>query len=75
MHGKLRQQPGSGEGADRRGAWLLAPTGTSKLAMPYPAGTAGYHAGPGWDPVTGWGTPNAHVLIPLLAGSTSPGKA
>ena len=28
---------------------------------------AGYHAGPGWDPVTGWGTPNAQVLIPLLA--------
>jgi subtilase family serine protease len=28
---------------------------------------AGYHAGPGWDPVTGWGTPNAQVLVPLLA--------
>jgi hypothetical protein len=25
-----------------------------------------YHAGPGWDPVTGWGSPNAQVLIPLL---------
>jgi subtilase family serine protease len=32
-------------------------TGSNKLAMPYPAGTAGYRAGPGWDPVTGWGTP------------------
>jgi subtilase family serine protease len=42
-------------------------TGSNKLAMPYPAGTAGYHAAPGWDPVTGWGTPNAQVLIPLLA--------
>jgi subtilase family serine protease len=41
--------------------------GSNKLTMPYPAGTAGYHAGPGWDPVTGWGSPNAHVLIPLLA--------
>jgi xanthomonalisin len=30
-------------------------------------GTNGYSAAPGWDPVTGWGTPNAHVLIPLLA--------
>jgi subtilase family serine protease len=29
---------------------------------------AGYEAGPGWDPVTGWGTPDAQVLIPLLAG-------
>jgi len=27
----------------------------------------GYQAGAGWDPVTGWGTPNAEVLIPLLA--------
>ena len=26
-----------------------------------------YHAGPGWDPVTGWGSPNAQALIPLLA--------
>jgi hypothetical protein len=27
----------------------------------------GYEAGPGWDPVTGWGTPVASVLVPLLA--------
>ena len=27
----------------------------------------GYQAGPGWDPVTGWGSPNAEVLVPLLA--------
>jgi subtilase family serine protease len=27
----------------------------------------GYQAGPGWDPVTGWGTPDAMVLVPLLA--------
>ena len=26
-----------------------------------------YHAGPGWDPVTGWGSPDAQALIPLLA--------
>ncbi|HWG65149.1 MAG TPA: S8 family serine peptidase [Streptosporangiaceae bacterium] len=26
-----------------------------------------YHAGPGWDTVTGWGSPNAQVLVPLLA--------
>ena len=30
-------------------------------------GTNGYPAAPGWDPVTGWGTPNAQVLVPLLA--------
>jgi subtilase family serine protease len=27
----------------------------------------GYTAGPGWDPVTGWGSPNAQILVPLLA--------
>ena len=32
-----------------------------------PATITGYQAGPGWDPVTGWGTPDAQVLIPLLA--------
>jgi subtilase family serine protease len=28
-----------------------------------------YQAGPGWDPVTGWGSPNAQTLVPLLARS------
>jgi subtilase family serine protease len=31
----------------------------------------GYQAGTGWDPVTGWGTPDAKVLIPLLARAAS----
>ena len=31
------------------------------------AGYNGYPAAHGWDPVTGWGTPNARILIPLLA--------
>ncbi len=26
----------------------------------------GYTAAPGWDPITGWGSPNAQALIPLL---------
>ncbi len=33
----------------------------------------GYQAGPGWDPVTGWGSPNAHILVPLLARAASHG--
>jgi subtilase family serine protease len=34
----------------------------------FPHGTiTGYRAGPGWDPLTGWGSPNAQVLVPLLA--------
>jgi subtilase family serine protease len=44
-------------------------TGNNELTMPYPAGTAGYQATPGWDPATGWGSPDAQVLVPLLAGS------
>jgi hypothetical protein len=28
----------------------------------------GYPATPGWDPVTGLGTPNAANLVPALAG-------
>jgi subtilase family serine protease len=28
------------------------------------SGITGYHAKPGWDPVTGWGSPNAANLIP-----------
>jgi subtilase family serine protease len=27
----------------------------------------GYRAGPGWDPVTGWGAPDAQVIVALLA--------
>ena len=37
-----------------------------------PRTIAGYHAARGWDPVTGWGSPNASVLVPLLARSTHP---
>jgi subtilase family serine protease len=35
---------------------------------------AGYQAGPGWNPVTGWGSPDAQVLVPLLARLTSHSK-
>jgi subtilase family serine protease len=33
----------------------------------------GYHAAVGWDPVTGWGSPDAQVLVPLLAHYASAG--
>ena len=43
-------------------------TGSNIVNMPYPAaGEAGYQAGPGWNAVTGWGSPDAQVLVPLLA--------
>jgi subtilase family serine protease len=41
-------------------------TGTNTVALPGQTIT-GYQAAPGWDPVTGWGSPNAQALIPLLA--------
>jgi subtilase family serine protease len=43
-------------------------TGNNTIALASPPVTiTGYQAGPGWDPVTGLGTPDAQVLIPLLA--------
>jgi subtilase family serine protease len=43
-------------------------TGNNTTVLTSPRVTiTGYQAGPGWDPVTGWGTPDAQVLIPLLA--------
>jgi hypothetical protein len=35
----------------------------------------GHTAGPGWDPVTGWGSPNAQYLVPLLAHPARHGSA
>jgi subtilase family serine protease len=37
----------------------------------YGTGVNSYPATPRWDPVTGWGTPNAQILIPLLARFTN----
>ena len=41
-------------------------TGNNTAKFP-PTTVTGYQAAPGWDPVTGWGSPDAQVLIPLLA--------
>ena len=46
-------------------------TGTNTVSSPGRTIT-GYHAAPGWDPVTGWGSPNAQALVPLLARYVSP---
>jgi subtilase family serine protease len=41
-------------------------------SVDYPSGSVtGYNATPGWDPATGWGSPNASVLVPLLAAVTN----
>ncbi|HEV2590957.1 MAG TPA: S53 family peptidase [Gaiellaceae bacterium] len=46
-------------------------TGTRNTAKLPHRTITGYRAGPGWDPVTGWGSPNAIVLVPLLAARAS----
>ena len=41
---------------------------TGDNSVLWPTGLfVGYTAGPGWDPVTGWGSPDAQHLVPLLA--------
>jgi subtilase family serine protease len=41
---------------------------TGDNSVLWPTGVfVGYTAGPGWDPVTGWGSPDAQYLVPLLA--------
>ncbi len=41
-------------------------TGTNTVRFP-PTTFTGYRASSGWDPVTGWGSPDARFLVPLLA--------
>jgi subtilase family serine protease len=40
--------------------------GNNAASFP-PKTITGYRAGAGWDAVTGWGSPDASVLVPLLA--------
>lgn len=46
-------------------------TGNNSVQFP-PTTITGYQAARGWDPVTGWGSPDAQVLVPLLARYVSP---
>lgn len=41
-------------------------TGDNSTSFP-PRVIHGYNAKRGWDPATGWGSPDAAVLVPLLA--------
>jgi subtilase family serine protease len=47
-------------------------TGDNSVVTPTAVFT-GYNAGPGWDPVTGLGSPDAQYLVPLLAHQASSG--
>lgn len=54
-----------GRGSACHSAFHDVTTGSNTVII---SGTTitGSSAGPGWDPVTGWGTPDASVLVPLL---------
>ena len=58
-------------GPDYHRAFHDITTGNNTAQFP-PATITGYQAAPGWDPVTGWGTPDAQALIPLLARYAGP---
>jgi subtilase family serine protease len=47
--------------------------GNNTVTLPSGKNIDGYRARPGWDPVTGWGSPNAEVLVPLLGREVRPG--
>jgi subtilase family serine protease len=53
------------EGPDYHQAFHDVTTGDNSVLWPTGVFT-GYTAGPGWDPVTGWGSPDAQYLVPLL---------
>jgi subtilase family serine protease len=59
-------------GPQYRQAFHDITAGNSNTAEFPPTTIAGYRAGPGWDPVTGWGSPDAQVLVPLLARYATP---
>jgi subtilase family serine protease len=61
-----------GRGSSYHKAFHDVTTGNNDVT--YGSVMVGYQAGPGWDPVTGWGSPNAQVLVPLLARLTSHSK-
>jgi subtilase family serine protease len=61
-----------GRSAEYHKAFHDVTTGDNTVSFP-PETITGYRASPGWDPVTGWGSPDAAVLVPLLAHSVQPG--
>ena len=60
-----------GRSAAYRQAFHNVSAGTNTVMFP-PETITGYRAAQGWSAVTGWGTPDAQALIPLLARYASP---
>ncbi len=60
-----------GRSADYHRAFHDITAGNNTATWP-PVTITGYRAAPGWDPVTGLGSPDAQVLVPLLARYAAP---
>ena len=56
-----------GRGPQYHKAFHDVTSGDNTVSFP-PETITGYQAKAGWDPATGWGSPDASVLVPLLAG-------
>jgi len=63
-----------GRSTHYRQAFHDVTSGDNTVSFP-PKTIAGYRASPGWDPVTGWGSPDAAILVPLLGRYVHPGDA
>lgn len=50
------------------GAFHDVTHGNNTVTLPSGKHINGDNARPGWDPVSGWGSPNAQALVPLLGG-------
>ena len=61
----------TGTGSATAPAFQDVTMGTNTVTSPTQTIT-GHQAAPGWDPVTGWGSPNAQLVVPLLARYVSP---
>ncbi|HLJ68347.1 MAG TPA: hypothetical protein VKX16_13400 [Chloroflexota bacterium] len=65
-----------GDSSAYRAAFRDVTRGNNSIRVGWPNGKTatvrGYHATPGWDPVTGWGTPRVATLIPLIVRSMRP---
>jgi subtilase family serine protease len=62
------------ESSNDHAAFHDVTTGSNTVEFP-PKTITGYAASSGWDPATGWGSPDASVLVPLLARDVHAGDA
>jgi subtilase family serine protease len=62
------------ESSEYHAAFHDVTSGDNRVAFP-PRTIEGYASSRGWDAVTGWGSPDASVLVPLLARDVHDGDA